>query len=257
LLFCHGYANSVPTARDSYRKFQANFLSLFPEGKGILDDVFEFFWPGDERLHFFSEASYPLQISHARESGKLLANYLANLPASVDGPTEIFLIAHSLGNRVILELLREILGIIAGGAIRNNLKFAGIFMMAAAVPVSMVDRGGDLHGPSVTPARRCVLYSPSDFVLWLAFPVGETVGLDGLRPRAVGRFGDPWGQWTQQQKMTGYGHSDYWPRATTSLPFGRFMGFSVPNLIQKNQIVSNPGPVASASRIQSRSTPEA
>jgi len=178
------------------------------------------------------------------------------MPTSPAGTTDVYLIAHSLGNRVILELLQEIIGLIADGAVRASLNFVGIFMMAAAVPVAKVQAGGELHRPSTSTQRQWVLYSPSDWVLRF-FPLGETFGLDGLIPRAVGRFGEPKAQWTVPQIMPGYGHSDYWPKATTSVPLAKFLYVAASNQLAVNQIVSNPGPAASASNPPSRSTPTA
>lgn len=256
LLLFHGYANSVDAARTSYSLFLDNFAKQFSEGKSFLANVFKFYWPGDERELILSLASYSFQIAHARDSGKLLAGYLAALPTSPTGSTDFYLIAHSLGNRVILELLQEIIGLEADGKTRAGLNFTGIFMMAAAVPVAQVEKSGELHGPSVLARRRWVLYSPSDLALRF-FPIGETFGFDGLNPQAVGRFGEPLAQWTMPQIMPGYGHSDYWPKETTSFQLARFLGVSVPNQLPVNQIASNPGQAASASHLPSRSMPQA
>jgi Alpha/beta hydrolase of unknown function (DUF900) len=239
ILLCHGYANSVPAARESYGKFLENFRSQFEEAAGFSGDVFEFFWPGDERYPGISQASYPFQIKNARESGILLANFLNNLPASPTGVLDIYLIAHSLGNRVVLELMKEIDSLAQTGAVRAGFRFRGVLMMAAAVPVSRVEAGGELHQASQLADRRVVLYSVSDLVLKLAFPPGETAAFEGFFPRAVGRFGEPKPQWTFSQIMQDYGHSDYWPRATTSLPVARFLNVAVKNQIAVSQIASN------------------
>jgi len=125
--------------------------------------------------------------------------------------TEIFLVRSLFGQPRHLELLQEIIGLTADGTVRNNLNFVGIFMMAAAVPVSMVGSRRRVASPSVEAPRRCVsihlrigsygcrfhlvkhlavmgcVHAPSDD--------SAILGASGLNP-----------------KMTGYGHSDYWPR---------------------------------------------
>jgi pimeloyl-ACP methyl ester carboxylesterase len=230
ILFCHGYANSVDVARTSYSKFLENFISQFPMARPVETDVFEFFWPGDEPYPGISQLSYPLQIKSAMASAKLLAEYLTSLPIPATGEIEIYIVAHSLGNRVALELLKGL----AGGAVKLTLR--GILMMAAAVPVEKVLAGGALHDPSLLMTRRFVLHSSSDWVLRFAFPPGETAANDGLFPQAVGRFGNPVGQWTNAKEMPSYGHSDYWPNPATSEMAARFFGLVADNAIQRSYI---------------------
>ena len=234
ILLCHGYANSVEVARDSYGTFVKNFISQFPMARSIESDVCEFYWPGDEPYPGVSQLSYPLQIESARKSAQSLAEYMEKLPVPATGEIEIYLVAHSLGNRVALELLKALRDRLTDGAPR--FKFLGILMMAAAVPVDKVAVGGELHDPALMMNSRFVLHSTSDWVLRFAFPPGETAAADGVFPQAVGRFGNPATQWTNCKDMPGYGHSDYWPKPETSGMVARFLGYVAPNAIQRSYI---------------------
>jgi Alpha/beta hydrolase of unknown function (DUF900) len=230
ILFCHGYANSVDVARASYGKFLENFISQFPMARPIESDVFEFFWPGDEPYPGISQLSYPFQIQSAMDSAQRLAKYLKKLPTPATGEIEIYIVAHSLGNRVALELIKGL----SGGGVQLTLR--GILMMAAAVPVEKVLTAGVLHDPSLLMTKRFVLHSSSDWVLRFAFPSGETAAGEGFFPQAVGRFGNPAGQWTNTREMPSYGHSDYWPNQATSGMAARFFGLVADNAIQRSYI---------------------
>ena len=93
-----------------------------------------------------------------------------------------------------------------------------VALMAAAVPVGFVQRGGSLASAAAADKQTLILCSEGDAVLHLAFPLGETAGGDGFFPSAVGRDGDPAWAWTSPPvpMATGvpsprkYGHGDYW-----------------------------------------------
>jgi len=242
VLLVHGYDNSVKGARGAYAKFRDNFaneLAQSAAGQSILADTFEFLWPGDKAwpplLHYLS---YPLEIAPARNSGKTLARFLRSLSGPGGTPVSVFVIAHSLGNRVLLELLKELKQLQSVGGARGQVDIDGVCMMAAAVPVAKVEPGGELHEASVS-ARTCVLSSEDDTVLHLAFPPGETVAGDGFFPTAIGRFGQPKDQWHEGQPMPGYGHSDYWQEKATVEPVARFLGQVVPNRLPVSSIGTN------------------
>lgn len=238
ILLCHGYANSVDVARKSYGTFLDNFVSQFPLAKPIDTDVFEFFWPGDEPYPGISQLSYPFQIKSAKGTATRLAEYLKTLPAPATGQIDLYLVAHSLGNRVAVEMLEAL------KVERGKLNLRGILMMAAAVPVDRVSAGGVLHDAALLMTQRFVLHSESDWVLKAAFRVGETAAFEGLMPHAVGQFGEPVGQWTTAKDMPNYGHSDYWPNPATSDMVARFFGLVAPNAIQRSYIPAYVSPPA-------------
>jgi hypothetical protein len=88
-------------------------------------------------------------------------------------------------------------------------------------------------------------------VLHWAFPVGQTAGLDGFFPEAVGRFGNPSQIWTQHADLTSdkYNHSDYWSgRTSKDLRSADevigFLGRPVPSAVPSNGIVEHSLPDA-------------
>lgn len=240
ILLIHGYDNSIESARDAYKNFRNNFqteLATQAGAKSVLADMYEFFWPGDKAwpplLHYLS---YPLEIKLAVESGKSLARFLATLSGPGGVQVSVLLIAHSLGNRVLLEMLNELANQLQTQP--NGVEIAGICLMAAAVPVSKVESGGKLHRVS-TAARSCVLSSVDDTVLHYAFPPGETASGDAFWPTAVGRYGQPEGQWGTSKPMPGYKHGDYWKKKETIDPVARFLGQTVPNRLSANSLRTN------------------
>jgi hypothetical protein len=229
ILLFHGYANDLTSARGSYTNFITNLQKDWPRAGALLPDIFRFYWPGDKSWSIFSFLSYPLEIGPAQGSAQLLAEYLADVPGPNGGMIDVYLIAHSLGNRVAMELLQ----IFSAGELPGHVNVKGACLMAAAVPVSKVDAGGDLHS-AATFTRFFVLFSPGDGVLHFAFPPGETAAGDAFFPTAVGRFGQPLNQWANKQLMTYgaksdlYGHHDYWKRDETITPIQQFLDPSTP-----------------------------
>lgn len=217
VLLIHGYCNDLMDARESYSKFVANLQ----DGPGLrpdwASDVVRFYWPGDKPWSFVRFLSYPWEIKPAKESAQVLADFLRGL----GHPLELYVVAHSLGNRVTLEMLEVLL--------KNDnpaLRIKGVCMMAAAVPVSMVRWPGQFNF-AATRLRTLALYSPGDLVLRFAFREGELLGGDALWPEAVGLNGEPCTQWKASQPMfygnnKRYNHPDYWPQKETTLPIGNF-----------------------------------
>ncbi len=220
----HGYNDSFAVARQSY----ASFLQNFPAAGNPLHDkwqpaIHSCYWPGDKAWGFLSPAGYPLEMEPAKESAATFANFIANLPIPA-GVLDIYFIAHSLGNRVVLELLEKLRTIAPAG-----IRFAGFCMMAAAAPVSMAEPSGVLFEAATVSSTRRVLYSRADTVLHFAFPIGETAALKGFFPTAIGRFGQPPSDWTAESEMFispnhGYSHGDYWSQPNTIPQISAFFG---------------------------------
>ncbi len=266
ILLLHGYANTLQDARDSYATFEGHYNENEPESARVsLPDTFRFYWPGDTKLFRpVYYLSYPTEIKPAKHSARVLAEYLRNLPPPPGGVTNVYLIGHSLGNRVVLELVKQFVGEHA----RARLQFQGIFMMAAAVPVAKLRNGGKLHDAAKKPGKRWVLHSQSDLVLKLGFPLGEIAGFDAAPwpwdwPEAVGRYGKPSDNWTFnramfQQDGKGYGHSDYWPGMEVPPLVAEFLGRIGSNEIFEAVIPANTiggAPAPASAQIGTRGTP--
>jgi pimeloyl-ACP methyl ester carboxylesterase len=208
LILVHGYNNSFTDALDNYGVFFDHLAANFAT---YIGQTAEFFWPGDSPLKMISILSYPNQIEPAIESAQRLSVYLWNLKGARNGPMEVSLVGHSLGCRVVLELLA-----LWTGGMPPNIRLGAVALMAAAVMVKHVDQGGQLRAAATLSGNSLALHSQGDAVLHWAFPLGETAAGEGFFPTAVGRSGGPLQTWKQRLPMAtaagkAYGHGSYWP----------------------------------------------
>lgn len=226
VLLIHGYNNTEAAARRSYDKFTDDLGALGPSAGAVLADIGKLYWPGDADLGPLSFLSYPFEIAPAEESAEKLAMYVRTLAGPGGTPTELYFVCHSLGNRVVLELLDRLasepapLGHVAAAV-----------LMAAAVPVGMVGDDGELLPGATLPGRTLALYSRDDNVLHWAFPIGETAAGEGFFPTAVGRFGQPPGLWAEREELAGNDHGDYWGDPRAAVRVARLLGAAVPREI--------------------------
>lgn len=213
ILLIHGYCNDLDDARESYSTFAMHCLRS--KGASLnVENMFRFYWPGDKPWGWLRVLSYPLEIKFARESAEALERFLRDLRHFVD----LYIVAHSLGNRLVLELLKRI----HAESLPPNVQLRAVCMMAAAVPVSYVAWLGDFHQAAKL-TKMYVLYSPGDRVLKGAFRFGEIFDAPDLLPEAVGLNGNPLSLWWRKRKMTygkgkQYDHPDYWRRRETTVP---------------------------------------
>jgi|SRR5215469_830672 len=258
----HGYNDSFTVAKQSY----ASFLQNFPAAGNPLHDKWEpaihpCYWPGDKAWGPVSFASYALEMGPAKQSAAVFANFISTLHAPAGGALDLYFIAHSLGNRVVLELLFTLQAMKAAGKLSSQIQFKGFCMMAAAVPVSMVQSNANLYAAATLSATRRALYSEADTVLHFAFPIGETAAFEGLFPTAIGRFGQPQSDWTAETEMFispghGYNHGDYWSQLNTIPQISAFLGIPTASAIASASLPQNvlPAPASLATnQIPSRS----
>jgi pimeloyl-ACP methyl ester carboxylesterase len=204
VLMFHGYnvnrvagENTCNTFASLLSKYGVTQISTFGQLVGFL-------WPGDENIRFIGSLFYPAKIAPARDSGSLMAEFLTTLRGPANQPIQVILVAHSLGNRVALELIRAL------QAQSNRIwgRIEGICLMAAAVPVSFVDTNGPLAN-AARATRSANFFSKSDTILHWAFPPGETAAGEAFFPQAVGLFGNPPGAWTERFDLQPYNHGNY------------------------------------------------
>jgi pimeloyl-ACP methyl ester carboxylesterase len=236
LVLIHGYNNSRTDALTSYGQFLDNLKTKFPTQTG---QIAEFHWPGDEPNKIISTLSYPNQIKPAVESARELAAFLAGLQRG--GPIVISLVGHSLGCRVIMELLAR-----WTGGLPSGIFIGAVILMAAAVKVKAVEEGGGLRAATLLTLKNPVLYSKGDPVLQWAFPIGETAGGEGLFPTAVGRTGGPPNTWHVSTPMShdghAYVHGSYWPGDESSTAAAFALGGAPASQTPENAIASTPPP---------------
>jgi len=223
VLLIHGYNVTEAAARLGYARFTVDLETLGASAGVLLPDLGGFYWPGDADLGPLSFLSYPCEIEPAKDSAERLATYVRTLVGPGGTPTALYFVGHSLGNRVLLELLDRLAAAPAAAG-----HVAGACLMAAAVPVDMVEAGGPLLEGATLPGTTLTLYSRDDTVLHFAFPLGETLAGEGFFPTAVGRFGEPAGVWTERQELSGDDHGDYWGDARAAMRVARLLGAVVP-----------------------------
>jgi hypothetical protein len=208
----------------------------------LLGQVIGFLWPGDEDIRFIGGLFYPAKMQAARDSAARLAQFLVSLRGPNGAPIEIVLVAHSLGNRVSLEMITDLLA----QPNRSWGRIEGFVLMAAAVIVGDVDVQGRLY-PAARSLRTRTLFSETDNVLHWAFPPGETAALEGFFPQAVGRFGNPYSTWTDKFDLQPYDHGNYFPGLMTAGRLddrsaqyvAQFLGASVATTPTSNRILVN------------------
>ena len=189
-------------------------------------DVAKFFWPGDADLWVFSFLSYPTEIRDAQDSARILAEFLGTIP----GLRQISLIGHSMGCRLVLEML----SFHAQRQVPNFPEVCFVLLAAAAVPVALVERGGNLRDGIAHSARRVlVLYSPEDLVLRFAFPAGQSLAFamryEGeVYLSAVGLHGSPQNFGNSRKQLVGAGHGDYWGSELVARDIMTLMGMQIP-----------------------------
>jgi hypothetical protein len=249
ILLVHGYNNDKEQAEESYDALMRN---LPDQHAHLADDVWWFFWPsyvervtgtavdyrvtvsgsevGTESNSALSVPTYAWQVLKARDVGRELGRYLRSLQREEGTPTEIVFVAHSLGCRVVLEALRELL--VESTEEHERDRVPCVCLMAAAVPTFMVGEGARLEYAATVPQATYVLHSRADMVLRWAFRGGqglatqlmalgfggENAGGDegeGFYPEAVGRYGNPTAVWLRRAE-TGLGHSGYWTHPSTA-----------------------------------------
>lgn len=186
--------------------------------------------------------SYSWKIAVARDAGRLLANYLGKFTGPQGMPLEILFVAHSLGNRVVLECID------AMAASSPHIMVRATCSMAAAVPVDQVGGGGRLRRASLAPGKRMTLHSRNDDVLHYAFPPGEFADGEGWA-LAVGRYGDPISNWTEHHDLTGaiangYGHGDYWSGTQSGDLVAQFLNLLVPRAVNTKVLAERDLPAA-------------
>jgi len=243
IVLIHGYNNSESDAKRAF----SDFLSIMEkQAQRVAVPVISFYWPGDAtKFQLISKLSYPFENGPARDSGQRLAKFLSSLSGPEGGPVEVHIIAHSLGNRVMVEMLRHAL------QQAHRTLFGTLVMMAAAVPVSYVGIVGKFRNALLHARRRIVLYSPWDEVLQKAFPIGQTACAEGWFPEAVGRYGAPAMFWNGIQEMVGYDHSDYWGGPAACNRAASAMGIPVPIPAKERKIQIRNAPASRSLQTES------
>jgi hypothetical protein len=215
----HGYNNHEGEAAAAYLGFREREYALFEDLRpGALEARFaDCFWPGDAAwpgpLDWLDFLFYPAAVPIARSAAP---GPLADAIRRIPGVVIVDIVAHSLGCRLALEVLKD-LRANGGPAIGR------VCLMAAAVPLEYVGAAGPygevLRALQAANVEIRVLHSTSDLVLALAFAPGQAVAGEPTRG-ALGRDGPPpdmpgAGANVTGRRIAGAAHSDYWGEPRT------------------------------------------
>jgi len=242
IILIHGYNVDRPNGEASFNAFGRLLQNHNVPELSVLGQVIGFLWPGDVDIKFIAGLFYPVKMQAARDSAARLAEFLLALRGPNGSPMQVVLVAHSLGNRLSLEMITDLLA----QPNRTWGRIEGFVLMAAAVIVRDVDTQGRLS-PAAKSLRTRTLFSEADNVLHWAFPPGETAALEGFFPQAVGRFGNPYPTWTDRFDLQPYDHGNYFPGLMTAGRLddrsaqyvAQFIGASVATTLAGNQILVN------------------
>jgi hypothetical protein len=242
IILIHGYNVNRPNGEASFNAFGQLLQNHNVPELSVLGQVIGFLWPGDVDIKFIAGFFYPAKMQAARDSAARLAEFLLALRGPNGSPMQIVLVAHSLGNRLSLEMITDL----QAQPNRTWGRMEGFVLMAAAVIVGDVDTQGRLS-PAAKSLRTRTLFSEADKVLHWAFPPGETAALEGFFPQAVGIFANPPSTWTDRFDLQPYDHGNYFPGLMTAGRLddrsaqyvAQFIGASVATTPSANQILIN------------------
>lgn len=235
IVLVHGYNVDQPAAKKGYEAFFERLRSVGAPAH-FTDNLTELYWPGNKNWGKASFLSYSLNawnVNHAAlKFSEFLTTHFSNNP-----DTQLVFIAHSLGCRMILECLNNII------SHNKNLipKFRHITLMAAAVPASMLKNPGDhLYAIRNIKIPFYGFHSKADRVLLAAFPVGQALAFQNAFSQAVGRNGEPAGLWKHGRHfpMT-IDHGDYWSNEEVAQFIAYKFGLSVYRILFTNTLPVN------------------
>jgi hypothetical protein len=224
VVLVHGF--NVPE-KEGFRVLDNFKRTLSHYAPGIEGDTFLCTWPGEwpspHLPHGVRGTAYPRLVGTADRVAAVFWNSIFEWYARPSAPSELVIVAHSLGCRVTLGMLQAM----TSSGKPQNLKRLVVILMAAAVPVKHVEMEGIFKDVFTVVDTVVVLHSEADVVLSTLFPVGQTLALDGWFPEAVGLRGNPRpGRWNRTERMQGFDHSDYWEEMETAVLIASMLGFA-------------------------------
>jgi hypothetical protein len=214
VLLIHGFNNTIPEAEDAYKNFlsKQRDRAKYTAGGDFAPDrsIIKIFWKGDD-WGMVSPVYYMKAIPNAVATGKALALILKTM-ADLHGALEVMVVAHSLGSRLTLEMMKNL-------SSDRRITVRRFIFFAAATATFMLEPD-EQHGlrkafDLCNPEAAVSLFSEADDVLSLTFPPGQSLasGDEGNFPTALGH--EYWGALQappilEQKRNAGSGHSDYW-----------------------------------------------
>lgn len=224
VLLIHGFNNTQKQAQEAYDGFlslQRELGDLNPDQPVADGRIVEFYWPGDVGWWGWSRAkNYEDSLERAIGIAQQLPEALRRAVGHNDR-IEIDIVAHSMGCRLTIELIRRLIAV-------PDVSIQRVVFMAAAVPTFLLEPPERLRTGLDHPRVEGVmsLFSADDWVLDNAFPLGQwdaqgeswTDGDEWRRGNTVALGHERWVpvnpprvlSQENQIQISGAGHSDYW-----------------------------------------------
>lgn len=223
VLFIHGFNVDSHAGREAYSTFQENL------SESRRAAIFWVLWPGDQFVDDKASAlAYSWMPRRAEDCALMLAKFLSGSSEGVrDRKQKVYIVAHSLGCRLALEMVRNL----SVNAHRFDVRL--VALMAAAVPVYMVKQGQRLSLLDYGGAKTRILFSKRDAVLKYVFRLGQR--FESSSPgnwlfgrHALGRKGLPTNFASNRrisEEETRLGHGEYW----ANVPVARSLAPDLPS----------------------------
>ncbi|MES2455540.1 MAG: alpha/beta hydrolase [Bacteroidota bacterium] len=229
VLLVHGYNNDVQDASDAFKRF----LSLQQSSRTIGANLVGVYWPG---ANWSGPLYYMAAVSQAKKVAVTFARDLYEQAIKGGNYLKVDFVAHSLGCRLTLETIKELVRIKQNNPSLGGLVLGRVVFMAGAVPTRYLDDLQFLRGAITAFGGTMSLFSEDDLVLHWAFPAGQTAAWEGFFPVALGRK-----KWSgdnflappiQQIRNPNAGHGDYWGGDDDHLDRKAFAAGKVAEFIQ-------------------------
>lgn len=169
LVLVHGYNNTEEDAAGSYHKIMQYLAQA--GGSGLYTHVIGYLWPGYDDCYDYFAAKEDVEKVVGRMSGHL--DTLSSVAESVD------ILAHSMGNRLILDALLKL------SAKSKDQKINHYYSFAAAVGEESIERKQTYFPATQLCSKMYVFHSSHDDILKFVYLVAEddeALGGDGDIP---------------------------------------------------------------------------
>ncbi len=218
LVLVHGFNNTDSEAAEAYFGFRNRQTELTGAPPFTWDRYFgDAFWPGDADWWWWLDKAdfliYPVAVHRTPEAGRQLASLIRAMPSL----ERVDFIGHSLGCRVVLETMAQL--------VDNPVpRIERVALMAAAVRAEDLRPDGQYHDLMVRLQAQGtlvqVLHSLRDPVLAAAFPPGQALAGEPS-VHALGRYGPDaampgYRSTMNDDRVVGAKHGDYWGHNTNA-----------------------------------------
>jgi pimeloyl-ACP methyl ester carboxylesterase len=227
VLLIHGYNNTQEAASASFSRF----LSLQQNTRNVNANLVGVYWPG---ANWEGPFYYMQSIGKVLQVAPILAQDLYQA-ARARGFLKIDIVAHSLGARLALETVKQLLLLKQTDPALGGLVIGQVAFMAGAVPTDYLEKLAYLRNAISSYQSTMSLFSENDIVLHWAFPLGQSAAGEGFFPVALGRkqwFGDSFlSPLPKQVRNVGAGHGDYWGGDSKKIKNEQFAADTVGNFL--------------------------